>query len=218
MQLVRWPQIDNALHDYYVASILANLGHVFLLTGKTSEALTYLQESLALARAVGVKGSIPYILGRLAIVYLESGDLAQAHDLAREALQAAQEGEMPTAEVEALLTLGRVMTELGDDAQAESYFMQGLAAAWTFQDTPTVLSALFGLAKLRLGQERAEQAATLAYLILHHSRTEHAVRVQAEGVLNDLRDRLAPEVLAAGLEQSKSLTLEEVVAALLRRS
>lgn len=205
----------QSTNDALVASTQSLLGEVLLHLGKPDEALPLLQEGLALARERGARFYEHQLLMNLARACLALGDRTQALENCHEALQMAQQDGAQETAIGALLMLGEITADLGNEAQAEAYIMQGLEIAWTTQG-PVLLTALAGLAKLRFKQGQVDEAARLMSLVVHNPKTAHAIRTQAEQVLKELEDRLAPEVLAAGLEQGRAQSLDEVVKGLLQ--
>jgi hypothetical protein len=75
------------------------LGAFALVRGDRTEARTFLEESVALAREFGDSWQLEYSLLNLTEVALEDGDLGRAGDLGREGLTRAREigAEMSTA-------------------------------------------------------------------------------------------------------------------------
>jgi predicted ATPase/DNA-binding SARP family transcriptional activator len=190
---------------------LTDLGKVLLLLGKPSEALPYLQEGLELAREVEIQDIILAAQAHLAAAHLELGDAERAFDLAREAGRGVEECEQLSVKLEVLLGLGEIASKLDDEAQSRRYSLQALKLAWMAQETPKVLAALVGLARLQLRKYEAEKAVPLLALASNHPKTEYQFRNEAQQLLRGLENQLSAKVMKKRLEQVKAMTLEEAV-------
>jgi predicted ATPase/DNA-binding SARP family transcriptional activator len=193
------------------ADNLIDLGHVTLLMGKPSEALSLLQEGLELARNLGMQGVVIFGQTYVVAAHLELGNSEEAFTLALDAWRSAEEFEIPPAKLETLLVLGKIMTQRKDYAQAREWFRQGLEMAWTTRETPKLLAVLVGFAKLQLEQGETEKAIHLLALVSHHPKAEYRFRNEAQELLGELEQHLSSKTIKKRLEQGKTMTLEEAL-------
>lgn len=208
-----------SVHRQYGEHALAThnltfLGEVLLNLDKPKEALSVLQEGLALAQETGAQYFDPLLFANLANTYLALGELPLARERCQEVLEVPLQGWNHVSRISALLTLGRVAIGLGDVAQAEAHLKQGLEIAWSTQEPALILDSLVAMAELHLIRERMDEAAKLTSFVAHHPKAEYAVRARAGEILVDINGRLGNE-MSAQLENGKSL--EEVIGAILQR-
>jgi tetratricopeptide (TPR) repeat protein len=171
---------------------------------------------LQLARELGYRRHLPYLLYGLGWAFCELGDYLQAQNLCRQALDVAQEGGNLFAQAMALAILGRATVALHDYPQAQDYFEQGLRLSQVTQSMFCMSVTLAYLADLWVEQGRTEEAAELLSLALHHPASIKHIKEVAEQLLKGLRGKLPAKVLAAALERGKAMPLEEVMEKILR--
>jgi hypothetical protein len=116
-----------------------------------------------------------------------------------------------------LADLGRIECALGHEHEAEARFVECLEMALPNRWLAHLLSALAGLAALRLRQGDHGTALVWAFLVLHHVATESVHQDQVQALIDELRTVVSEADVATSLERSKGLRLEDVAHELIRR-
>lgn len=127
---------------------LANLSGLYLQQDDYSQALSYGQQWLAMARAVNDRRSTGRALGTIGSIYRAWGDLAQAQTLYQESLDAARKVGDRENITSTLSDLGSVYIELKAYDQALTCFQEALAIARQYQNRALERDALAGQAYL----------------------------------------------------------------------
>lgn len=104
------------------ASTLRELGNTFLYEGSFTEAATYYDESLSIARRMGNRVIEAPVLNNLGILSGQQGDFAKAKTYFEEALRLFRLAGVRMGEANATGNLGIVCRSLGDYAGARLYY------------------------------------------------------------------------------------------------
>ncbi len=119
-------QSDNIVGAARAKALVA-AGHLAGSLGDLTTAHTYIEEGLALLRALGDKAAIAYALWSLGNLTLNTGEYAMAHACAEESLALFDEVGDQWGRPHALRLLGQIAAVQGDVAQAAVYNEQILA-------------------------------------------------------------------------------------------
>lgn len=196
---------------------LNNLGDLYTTVGKFGDAEALFAEALQLAQAIDFEHIIAYLLANLAVVAFELANYDEAKAYGEKALAMTRKSGEQRLQAGVLADLGQILTALSDHHSAYDYCQEALRLAWSIQAPPLVLHALMIHAKLMASRGEIDRAALLLQIVARHSATMKRDVDASAGLLKVLQDQLAPEMLAAALERSKSMSLEAVVAEALRQ-
>ncbi|MDQ2962900.1 MAG: tetratricopeptide repeat protein [Pseudomonadota bacterium] len=145
---------------------LADAGQLTFFMGRYAEARRYLEESLAIARAIGDRRSVAAVLQPLGMACLGQGDVPTARGHLQDGLALARElgnkRELAAA-INALAQLHRMMGEL--DA-AEPLYEQFLTLARDLRDREIIAIGLLNLAMLSIGRGAGERAREMLLEVL----------------------------------------------------
>lgn len=137
---------------------LFDAGQIGVLMGRYAEAQGYLEESLAIARAIGDKRRIAAALQPLGIACLGQGDMAAARVHLQEALAMARELGNKREVAAALNVLAQLLRVAGELDTAEPLYEQGLALARELQDRESIAIGLLNLAMVSIGRGSGDRA------------------------------------------------------------
>jgi ATP/maltotriose-dependent transcriptional regulator MalT len=202
------PDLTAAL--YWVAVIQ-------LFQGDAERAVALLEESLALARERGDKKLIvdaQFTLGGLA---LYRGELVQAETYVQEALALSRELGDKNRTARALAHLGEIKRRQGDLTQARAVCTEGVLLPGEAGHRYAMGWNLIGLAKVAADEGQSEQAARLfgaAEAWLHPDSMDPLERSDYERAVEDVRGRLGEKVFATAWTQGRTLSPDQVLAAL----
>ncbi len=140
---------------------LFQAGQIGAFTGRYAEAQGYLEESLAIARAIGDKVRIAGALQPLGMACLGQGNMAAARAHFQEALAMARELGDKREIAAALNALAQLLRVEGELDSAEPLYEQGLALARELQDRGTIAVSLLNLAMVSIDRGRGERAAPM---------------------------------------------------------
>ena len=113
---------------------LGNLGAAYDSLGDYRQAITFHEQSLAIAREIGNRPGEGAALGNLGSAYFSLGDYRQAITFHEQSLAIAREIEDRQDEGRALGKLGLAYDRLGDYHQAITFYEQSLAIAREIED------------------------------------------------------------------------------------
>jgi predicted ATPase len=191
-----------------VAATLNRLGAIAVLSSEYREAEDCFTESLALCRELGDRRGMARALGNLGETVRQRGDYATAQGYYRKAMTVSQEIGYQLNVAINLANMGNAAVALDDDTAAARYYREAMHKALEIGVIPYALDDLVGLAGVMARAGRAERALELLGLALHHPAIWGETRSTIESLLTDLRAKLPPDVVEAGLERGKSLELE----------
>lgn len=199
-----------------VIYILLNLGFIHVWSNPR-KALPAFQQGLQLAHELGYRRYLPYLLYGQGWAFCGLGQYLEAQTFCQQALTVAQESGDLFAQALSLAILGRATSGLQVFAQAQDYLEQSLQLSQITQSTFAMSVTIAYLAEVWVKQGRTEQAAELLGLTLHHSASIKHTKEFTGRLIQELQDKLSPQVLIAAVERGKAMRLEEVVEEISRR-
>ncbi len=141
------------------AAALNDAGQIAAYMGRYAEAQAHLVESLDIARRLGDKSRVAYLLQPLALACVGVGDLAAARKYLNEALELAHQIGDPREIAAALNSLAQIARMEGDLATAEPLYEQVLDLGRNVHDMRDVASiSLLNLAMVAIGRDAPERA------------------------------------------------------------
>jgi len=201
-----------------VAACLNNLGETYREQGDLAAAASYYEQALVVRRQCGHRRGEAITLLNLGEVAAARSDLASAVRYHQEGLTIAGEiGHRPVMWF-CEAALGHDAAALGDLASARQHLQRALAGGLAGQALATQLCALVGFARLKALTGEPAGAAEWLGLVLAHPSCDVDVQPRADALLARLREALRPEELEAALTRGAKLTLDEVVAQVLRET
>jgi predicted ATPase/DNA-binding SARP family transcriptional activator len=120
--------------------------------------------------------------------------------------------------------LGKVAVSMGDTAEAEKYLRRGLTITREIGFVRDIINLLYEVARLRVTQDKPEEAVELLALVLEHPASlltrwlEGRISDNAKELLAKLEKDLPPETYTAALAQGQVMDLDTVVTGLLQAS
>jgi tetratricopeptide (TPR) repeat protein/transcriptional regulator with XRE-family HTH domain len=114
---------------YQYCTLLKNLGVLAKKRGNYTQAYTYYQEGLVLARQMDLGDLTCLLLMNIGVISTEQGDYTQAQKYFQEGLTLAYQFGLRAQICVLLSNLGVVADAQGDYTQAETYFQKGLTLA-----------------------------------------------------------------------------------------
>ncbi len=143
------------------------------------------------------------------------GNYPVAERLYRESLDAYQAANYKWGVAAALNELGNLAFTQRDYAQANEQFRQALKTSMGVRAWTVALASVTGIAGLVAERGEREQAVELVTLVLNHLSVDQATTDRATRLLETIRTRLTPEVMAQAEARGKEARLSEVGAKLL---
>jgi len=201
-----------------VARLLNMLGVVLQKTGDYDQARHLGQESLALSRTIGDLRGIAYALGNLGVVSGAQGEFHEARTLLQESLKIRREIGDLRGVVFSLTDLGDIICQEDNVDIAEPHYLDALRCAVEIQAQALALWVLVRIARVRLRQGEAAQAAELVGLILNHPRTNRETYELTRRLSTALEQAIAPAALRAAQERGKGQPLDQVVEKIAKRA
>ncbi len=198
-----------------LTAALNNLGVVAMSQHDYAGARAHFEESLTIAHTLNDKWRIALNLGNLGYVAYWLGEQIEARSRLQEGLALAKQIGNKWLIAVTLSHLGLVTCALHDDQASSRSFVEALTLAMDIGSAPWALNALAGLARLWAGQGRAEQAAELLGLALHHPASDNNVKEIAEPLLAELQATLPPALIQAALARGRARELAQTVAEVL---
>jgi tetratricopeptide (TPR) repeat protein len=173
------------------ANLLSGLGYAYALSGRLSEALPLLEETVRSEVSISAMGlGLAVRMSRLAEAYLRAGRVDEAQRHARSAVELSKKHHERANEANALRVLAEI-TALGDSGDATSagkQYADSLALGEELGMRPLVAHCHLGLGKLyrRFGtRQQAEEHLTLA-LTMYREMDIRFWPEQAEAELQEL--------------------------------
>ncbi len=198
-----------------ISSDLAGLGEVYLAMKDLGKAETAFRESLEIARTIDFRHSIPVALHGLGELAFARGEPIKAQANFEEALGVLVQN--PDAELSTRLfsNLARVAICTGNFASSESYVKQALSMAQLSGAVPELLYGLTIFAELSSAKGSITQGVTLLSLLSGYPTMKKRDRNEALKLLEKAKEHLSPRDFTKAREESRSLTLEAIVAEIL---
>ena len=125
---------------------LFNVGQLCSFMGRYSEAQPYLEDSLAIATAIGDSARVAVVLQPLVMVALSLGDTPAAWRHARAAVQIAREIGNPRLVAAAVNALAQLERSEGQIESAEMHYAETLRLGRTLGDQDVIAAGLLNLA------------------------------------------------------------------------
>jgi predicted ATPase/tetratricopeptide (TPR) repeat protein len=117
--------------------------------------------------------------------------------------------------------LGHVALAMNETEKAEAYFQESLRIAEEIGLGRDIINLLFEFARVRVAQDRKEQAVELLMLVLQHPASrqgrfgEGLIQESAQNLLDELLNEVPPDTYAEAIKPGKGMDLDEVVADLI---
>jgi hypothetical protein len=117
--------------------------------------------------------------------------------------------------------LGHVALAMNETEKAEAYFQESLRIAEEIGLGRDIINLLFEFARVRVAQDRKEQAVELLMLVLQHPASrqgrfgEGLIQESAQNLLDELLNDVPPDTYAEAIKPGKGMDLDEVVADLI---
>jgi predicted ATPase/DNA-binding SARP family transcriptional activator len=176
-----------------------------------------LLESLQLSRLRKADNPAVYALTDLTRLAYKRRDYARAEVLIAEACECASKLSHDFMKSEIRATWGRIKLAQGHSSEAERLMIEGLRVGWLIGSSHATCHALVFLAELSLAKSQVEQAVMWLAFLNHHPAVEKRDRDEALKLLEKAKAQLSPQAFTEAQEESKSLTLEEIVTGILER-
>ncbi len=138
------------------ASALNDAGQIAAYMGRYAEAQVHLVESLAVARALGDRQRIAYLLQPLGLACMGIGDLRAAREYLDEALVMARELGEPREVAAVLNSLAQIARMEGDLETAEPLYREVLEVGGSMPDIAAF--SLLNLAMVAIGRDSSDRA------------------------------------------------------------
>jgi predicted ATPase/DNA-binding XRE family transcriptional regulator len=202
----------------WIAIGLNHLSWNAMSLGRYAEGRAALEESVALALAVGDRWGTSYAYRGLGLIAQTLGDHQQAVTRFRQSLTT-------LSELGARQDVARLHTELswslfaqGDDAEAARGWRAALRMAGETSGTFIALEALVGLAMLQAKQGDIGQASALLLMVLHHPASMQATKQRAERLQRELAAQLTSQQVEAVQAYVQTKSFEAVVDEILKQA
>ncbi len=144
------------------AEVVLQRGALFNKLNKLNEAVTQLNQALALAKANDNKSQTIKTLLQLSSATADLGETGRAVEYAREAVDLAQRNGMENLSAQGLIDLGNSFLVRGEIVEAEKYFSQALESAERGKARRNAARARVSLANV--SARRNDQDAAVRYL------------------------------------------------------
>ncbi len=201
-----------------LSHVLFWLAYNAYLQGDLVQVTTLTQESLALARVLGDKTHIARALNTLGYATWLQGDPVQARALAEEGLMLFQELGDKALITSALDTLGSIALSQGDLERAIACFTEGLSVAQELGNQTFIAWHLMGFARMAVALAQLKRAAQLfgAAEVRYDVNKElnPNQRDDYERMISSVRAQLGEQAFAAARAEGRTMTLEQILAAL----
>ena len=192
-----------------------------LLKGDYPEARRLAESNLKLNEEIGdvIGSTMPLIV--LGHVALARGEQEEARGFYLRCLKISQETGFHYALQTSSKYLGKVALSMGKIAEAENYLVQCLTITKEIGFVRDIINLFYEFARLRVAQDKPEQAAELLAFVIQHPASYQArmhegrIRDSAKSLLAELEDELPQETYRAALGRGQELELDHIVAALL---
>jgi predicted ATPase/uncharacterized protein HemY len=193
------------------------LGHVCMSLGEDEESERHLRESLAIQQRIGGKSGAASTLACLGNLMNHVGRFSQAEDFYRQGLAIFEDIQERWGIAMCLAGLGQVALAGGalDDAQALA--QRALSVAVEIGAADHTLSIIRNCAKILVARGEMAKAAEILGFLSAHEPIPDALRRSTITGIEELSAEAGGEDLDAALVRGKTLTLDEIVEALLRR-
>jgi tetratricopeptide (TPR) repeat protein len=141
-----------------LANSLTNMAGVLHDQGKLGEARRYAEEALALRHELTQRRGVGLAMNLLAPIFRKQGELDAAETMSRESARILDEVRDRRSAIHARLNLAQVLCDLDKKAEARQTFERVVAEAQAAGYRSLAASALFGLGKVAMYENRLEEA------------------------------------------------------------
>jgi predicted ATPase/DNA-binding CsgD family transcriptional regulator/tRNA A-37 threonylcarbamoyl transferase component Bud32 len=204
--------------NWELSLVLLRLGYIAWLQGDLEQALALAQESLTLARELGDKILISRALNGLGYATWLQGDPLRATALAEEGLILRRELGDKAFITSALDTLGSIALSQDDLERATACFTEGLSVAQELGNQTFIAWHLMGLARVAVVHAQLKRAARLfgAAEVSYDVNKELSPnqRDDYERMISSVRTKLGELAFAAAWAEGRTMTMEQILAAL----
>ena len=204
--------LARALDDRSLELIALNtLGSVISDFGRYDEARSNYEQAREIAVQLGNRDRIVVMLNNLGELDRKEEKYPQAAERYREALALSREIGNQYTEALLLFNLGMTTLASGEVSQAKESFVGSLRLALEMGAQTLVLTAIIGLAWLRLKAGDHNTALAWLGLALQHPAADADLHNDANLVLNELRQNFSQEIIAAGLARGQEIKFDQLV-------
>lgn len=215
----RWEEtvaVRRMLNDPDLADALSYLGQVAREQEDYASAVTWLEESLSLARATGDQWGYARTLDRLGTIAQALGDYSLARSRYEESLSIARQNDDSTEIAWSLHNLGCLALDCHDYASARDCLAESLKVRMDF-DNIGFVHALAELSVLAAGEGRPApavrlSASTAALTQKTGIRVQHSERKRYERALASAREELSERVAAAAWAEGHEMQVDQAIA------
>jgi predicted ATPase/transcriptional regulator with XRE-family HTH domain len=194
----------------FTAFGLNSLGLGAVTIGKYDEARAALEESISINASIGDRWG-------LGNAYLVLGMTEQAQKRYLSALDAFRQSLQTFTELGARWEMARVLSEigrstfaLGNDSEAKRLWHEALRLSVETQGTPTAMEAIVGIANVQAKCGDHQKALRLLLFSISHSAIIPKTKVQAEQLVDELREKLTLEEFVSAQAFAAGSTVESV--------
>jgi tetratricopeptide (TPR) repeat protein len=159
------------------AFALANLGLVLTSIGEYQQAISALQEALALHESLNDLPGVVHVCNNLGECYYDLGDFARAGELFQRGLTLSELLDMPALGIDLLRNLGRVQAQSTEHDQAAATLARALELAERYHRQDLLIQARCSLAEVQLlggDVARAEAGAAALQPLVEDALTRRA--------------------------------------------
>jgi predicted ATPase/class 3 adenylate cyclase/Tfp pilus assembly protein PilF len=194
---------------------LRNLGMILQAMGQDAQAISALEQCVALCRTYGVDSGLGYPLNNLGYGAFIAGDYEQAEAFCDEALALFRRVGDRWGVAYTLANLGRVAFAFNNIAQAQTYYAESLAIFNDLQAIALLAESMSGMAAVWAAQGNPQQAVRLcgaAAALIRRIGAAFTPTDQAlfDGLLESTRAQLPPAEWLLLWEEGQNTPLERV--------
>jgi predicted ATPase len=185
------------------------------------EAGQFAEQCLAISEEIGDSIISSFALSALGAVAFNLKEYGKARDYWLRQLGESEQLSYRWAIENSSKYLGHVALAMNEIEKAETYFQTSLRIAEEIGLGRDIINLLYEFARVRVAQDRKEQAVGLLALVLQHPASrqgrfgEGLIQDTAQSQLDELVEEAAPGPHDAAIERGKKLVLEDVVAELI---
>jgi tetratricopeptide (TPR) repeat protein len=198
----------------FIAGILNSLGNLADVQGDPASARQYYEQALSIYDEIGSQYGTAMISGNLGFIAAGQGDDAAARRYTEIALQAFRDMNQMIYLMLSLANLTPILIRL-EEVEAAIRAVHEAVTLVNRHTGPMQVTVLVSVAQLFTALGRAEEAAMLSGLALHHPTAEQENRDDVEKLRPQLDATLGADAVDAAFEQGKTLDLEATLADLL---
>jgi predicted ATPase/class 3 adenylate cyclase len=195
---------------------ISKLGLLADAEGDYAKAIGLHLEARELFARAGDEAGAGYTQSRASMSAYCTGDYTQAMAHALAGYDGFEHANHRWGMAAALCRLGFAAAALGHFDEAREHLRRALELAQEMQATSLLLHALSGIGVLLCREGAEARAAAMLMFSLEHEAMPATYRLVAQPTLDELRERLDPEQLAAARQAAAGLALDELASDMLR--